>query len=105
MVCAFSQDDQSCITFGGGEETCEVMSASMIGTFFIESGEQVPAYRLMLSWVCDEVVSMIRSLPLAVLTRVPGIDADDSREVTWVQVIDQRGFAFEFEVRAVLAAI
>jgi len=29
-----------------------------------------------------------------------GIDADDSREVTWVQVINQRGFAFGFEIRA-----
>ena len=28
------------------------------------------------------------------------IDADDSREVTRVQVIDQRGFAFGFEIKA-----
>ncbi len=38
--------------------------------------------------------------PLAVLTRVTGIAVDDSREVARVQVIDQRGFASRFEIRA-----
>jgi len=32
IVCAFSQGDQTCIAFGGGEETCHVMSASFTGT-------------------------------------------------------------------------
>jgi len=34
-----------------------------------------------------------------------GIDADDAREVARVEMIDQRGFAFGFEVKAVLGAI
>src|SRR5438128_7571502 len=36
---------------------------------------------------------------------VPGIDADDACEVTRVEMIDERGFAFGLEVKAVLAAI
>ena len=36
----------------------------------------------------------IRAAALVFIRLMPRIDADDSREVTWVQVIDQRGFAF-----------
>ena len=33
MVWVSSQGDQSSITFGGGEEACQVIKASLIGTF------------------------------------------------------------------------
>jgi len=36
---------------------------------------------------------------------MPQIDAVDSSEVAWVEMIDERGFAFGFGIRAVVAAI
>jgi hypothetical protein len=38
--------------------------------------------------MADPSCRMIRSLPLAVQTRVPGIDTDDSCEVARVEMID-----------------
>src|SRR5882762_9954080 len=42
---------------------------------------------------------------LVFIRLVPGIDTDDARKVARVEMIDQRGFALGFEIRAVLAAI